>query len=171
MKSMLRVAAPLAVVVIAALGVAACGTGSMAQTSKQYQAGVGADDRSGRTQVLGTLLVTNPDGSATVSASVVNKGKADLILTGVTAASMDGTELPVTSTKFLLPLPKGLLVHLGVASDAGGYFVTKGAVAGHYVRVTLSFSSGNPITLEAPVVPRTPVYEEVSRGMSEVDPS
>ena len=171
MRSVPRAITALVVVVMAGVGLAGCGSGSMAQTSKQYQAGVGADDRSGRTQVLGTLLVTNPDGSATVSASVVNKGRADLILTGVTASAMDGTELPVTSTKFLLPLPKGLLVHLGVASDAGGYFVTKGAVAGRYVRVTLSFSSGSPITLEAPVVPRTAVYEEVSRGMSEVDPS
>ncbi|MEO6473250.1 MAG: hypothetical protein ABIR57_14725 [Aeromicrobium sp.] len=40
--------------------------------------------------------------------------------------------------------------------------MTKGVQSGRYVPVTLSFSAGRPISLEAPVMARTPTYDYVA---------
>src|SRR4051794_11198165 len=61
-----RIAAA-AIATTALLTLGACGTSFNAQTSKVYQASVGADHR-GDLDVMNTLLVANEDGSATLSA-------------------------------------------------------------------------------------------------------
>src|SRR4051794_15688522 len=62
-------AASLAVTTMLSLG--ACGTGFSAQTNQVYQPAVGADAR-GDVDALNTLLVANPNGSATVSVGLQN---------------------------------------------------------------------------------------------------
>ncbi|MCW2800836.1 MAG: hypothetical protein JWQ70_2308 [Aeromicrobium sp.] len=143
------------------LALTACGFDD--QTNQQYQPAAGANYRSSTINVLNTLLVANDNKSATLSASIVNNTGSDQALTSVTIDSLDGNKsLPVRSTKILLPLPKGSAATLGQASDAGGFVVTQGAKPGYYVKVTLNFTDAAPVTIEAPVVARTPDYDFVT---------
>ena len=156
-------ATALATTALLALG--ACGTGFSAQTNQVYQAGVGANHR-GDLDVLNTLFVANEDGSATLSASIVNNTDAEDELESVDVTTLDGKPLEVRSTEKRLPLKPGILSLVGGASDAGGFWITKGATAGNYVKVTLTFTDAAPITIEAPVVTRTAEYEKVSGAPS-----
>jgi hypothetical protein len=143
------------------LALSACGFDD--QTNQQYQPAAGANYRSHTINVLNTLLVANANKSATLSASIVNNSGSDQSLSSVTVDTLDGgTSLPVKSTKILLPLPKGSSATLGQASDAGGFVITEGAKPGYYVKVTLNFTNAAPVTVEAPVVARTPDYDFVT---------
>jgi len=143
------------------LALSACGFDD--QTNQQYQPAAGANYRSHTINVLNTLLVANDDKSATLSASIVNNSGSDQSLSSVTVDTLDGGKsLPVKSTKILLPLPKGSSATVGQASDAGGFVVTEGAKPGYYVKVTLNFTNAAPVTVEAPVVARTPDYDFVT---------
>ena len=136
---------------VAMLTLGACGFD--AQTNQQYQPAVGANYRSPAIDVLNTLLVSNANKSATLSASIINNTGAQQALSSVTVTTLDGTKtLPVRSAKILLPLPP----------DAGGFVVTNGAEAGYYVKVTLNFTDSAPVTIDAPVVARTADYNFVT---------
>jgi hypothetical protein len=143
------------------MGLSACGTSFDAQTNKVYQAGIGANHH-GEIDVLNTLFVVNDDKSATLSAAIVNQSGSDQSLSSVTVTTLADKELPVRSTKLLLPLPQGVLTNVGGASDAGGFRVTDGVTAGAYVKVTLSFTDAAPVTIEAPAVARTEEYDKVA---------
>ncbi|MDX6278733.1 MAG: hypothetical protein QOJ72_2861 [Nocardioidaceae bacterium] len=154
-------ATSLSAVVI--LTLSACGFDD--QTNQQYQPAAGANYRSSTINVLNTVLVANANDSATLSASIVNNSKENQSLSSVTVDTLDGGEsLPVRGLKSLLPLPKGETAFLGQASDAGGWTVTSGAKPGYYVKVTLNFTDAPAVTVEAPVVARTPDYDFVTTG-------
>ncbi len=129
-------ATALATTALLALG--ACGTGFSAQTNQVYQAGTGANHR-GEMDVLNTLLVANDDGSATLSAGIVNNTKDEQRLASVTVTTLDDKPLTVASTKMILSLPADKLTTIGGIADAGGFAVLKDAAAGDYVKVTLTF--------------------------------
>lgn len=144
----------------------ACGTSFGAQTNQVYQPAVGANER-GDVESHNTLLVANRDGSATLSAGVVNSLDTDQTLTGVAVTTADGTELTVRSPKIALPLPSLLLVTLGGTTDGSVFVVTEGAEPGAYVSVTYSFSDSAPLTVNSPVVSRAEhagEYEAVAGG-------
>ncbi len=158
-------ATALATTALLALG--GCGTSFKAQTNQVYQAAVGADHR-GEMDVLNTLVVANADGSATLSTSIVNNTDSEQELSSVTATDLKGQELPIASPKLApQPLPAGILSTVGGASDTRSFRITEGATAGDYVRLTLTFTgptagtTAAPVTIEAPVVPRTAEYEKV----------
>ena len=74
------------------LGLAGCiATGDDAQTNQQYQAGVGANLRTGDVQLYNALAVDNGDGTATLSTVVVNTSEETQKLDSVTATTSDGT--------------------------------------------------------------------------------
>lgn len=161
--------AATALATTALLTLGGCGTGFSAQTSQVYQAGVGANHR-GEMDVLNTLFVANEDGSATLSTAIVNHTDDEQRLASVTATTLDGKQLDVTApnTKLApLPLRAGDLTPVGEASDTRAFWISKGATAGDYVRVTLTFSgptakqTAAPVTIEAPVVTRTAEYDKV----------
>lgn len=158
-----RLLAAASLAAVASLTLSACGTSFDAQTNKVYQPAVGANAR-GEVDVLGALLVANTDGSATVSASLVNNFQDEQQLSSVSAATLDGKPLAVKSLKTALPLASDQLTSLGGASDAGGFVVTSGAPAGQYVELTFTFSDTGPVTVEAPVVARTEEYANVAGG-------
>ena len=151
-------ATALATTALLALG--ACGTGFSAQTNQVYQAGVGANHR-GDIDVMNTLFVANEDGSATLSAAIVNNTKAEDELSSITVTTLDDKQLPVGDSE-PVKLPAGDL------TSAEGFWITKGATAGDYVKVTLTFSTTAPVTIEAPVVTRTEQYADVA---SEPEPT
>src|SRR4051794_5238829 len=80
-----RLAAAAAVAMVALGGCS--GTGMDAQTNAQYQSGVGANVRTGSIQLYNALAVDNGDGTATFSASILNRDETAVKLTGATAKS------------------------------------------------------------------------------------
>lgn len=145
----------------AAIGLTGCsGTGVDAQTNAQYQAGVGANVRVGAIQLYNALAVDNGNGSATFSAAVLNRTTDAVRLTGATAKMSDGGAVKATVTP--------TIVGAGDMRDTGksGALVLTGkkVAAGDYVTVKLSFSGGNNVTVDAPVVARSSIYEGVATG-------
>lgn len=156
-----RALAAAALTVTAGLTLSACGTSFGAQTNKVYQPAVGANAR-GEVDVLNTLLVANPDGSATVSAGVVNNADTEQTLSSVEVTTLDDETLKVEDvTKTQLPLKPGVFNLVGSSTDAGGFRVDD-AEPGLYVKVTFTFSDSSPVTIEAPVVARTAEYDNIT---------
>lgn len=137
----------------ASLSLSACGTGFNAQTNQVYQPAIGANER-GDVESHNTLLVTNRDGSATLSAGLLNTLDQTQTITSVSVAAQGGDELTVRSPKIALPLPSGVLTTLGGATEGAVFVVTQGAEPGAYVDVTYTFSDSGPLTVKSPVVAR-----------------
>lgn len=146
--------------VTAALSLSACGTSFGAQTNQVYQPGVGANER-GDVSSYNTLLVGNADGSATISASLLNNVD-DQTLTSVEVTKGDEA-LQVRSPRIALPLTSGVPTQIGTENTAA-FVVAEGAEPGNYVTITFTFSDSSPLTVQAPVVTRTAEYSSVVGG-------
>lgn len=152
--------------VVAGLSLSACGTSFSAQTNQVYQPGVGANER-GDVEAHNTLLVGNQDGSATLSAAVVNELDQVQTLDSVEVTAADGETLTVRSPKAALELPSGALTTLGGTTANGVFVVTEGAEPGSYVEITFTFSDSGPLVVKAPVVSRAEhasEYDAVAGG-------
>ncbi len=146
-------------VVTAALGVGGCaGTGMNAQTNAQYQAGVGANVRSGSIQLFNALAVDNGNGTATFSAAILNRADTPAKLTGATALGSDGSKVVATTAPAIIDA--GQLFNTG--KPGAVILQDKELAAGEYVTVKLTFSGGRTVSVEAPVVARTAIYDEVA---------
>jgi hypothetical protein len=139
--------------VVAGLSLSACGTSFGAQTNKVYQPAAGANAR-GDVESHNTLLVSNRDGSATLSAGLLNNLDEPQTLTSVTVTDNAGKALTVRSPKIALSLPTGVLTTIGGVTDGGVFVVTAGAEPGAYVNVTYTFSGSGELTVKSPVVSR-----------------
>lgn len=143
-----------------AVALAGCtGTGVDAQTNQQYQAGVGANLRTGQVQLYNTLAVDNGNGTATLSTVVVNTTDETQKLDGAIATAMDsGEQVDVEAAPAIIG--PGDTFNTGPAATV---MLTGGIVeAGDYVTVTLAFDRAGEVTIEAPVVTRTEMYSEVA---------
>lgn len=143
-----------------AIAVAGCsGTGFDAQTNQQYQAGTGANLRTGQVQLYNTLAVDNGDGTATLSTVVVNTTDETQKLEAASATATDsGEQVDVEAAPAIIG--PGDSFNTGPAATV---MLTGGAVeAGDYVTVTLAFDRAGEVTIEAPVVTRTEMYSEVA---------
>lgn len=149
--------------VVAVLGTSACSmrtTGFDAQTNFQYQAGIGADQRDTDVQVLGALLVVNDDGTATLSATLLNTTDDVQQLTGVSVIGPDGNAIEVETAGDLLDVPVRRAVQLGV-EDSLVAFLAAPVETGRYHTVTLSFSDAEDVEIAIPSVVRTAIYDPV----------
>jgi hypothetical protein len=145
----------------AALTLSGCtDTNFGAQTNQQYQPAVGANYR-GDIDVLNTLLVANPNGTATVSAGVVNQNDTSDTITDVTATTLAGAPLSVAAPETSRSLPSKQGITLG-AKDTDSAYVVTDAPIGQYVRLTITFSSSTAAVIEAPVVTRGEIYQDVA---------
>lgn len=155
-----RLAAGVALLAAAAtLGLGGCaGTGKDAQTNAQYQAGVGANVRSGSIQLFNALAVDNGDGTATFSSAILNRGDSPAKLQSADATASDGSEVDVKSGP--------AIIGAGQVFDTGkaGVVILAGKEleAGKYVAVKLTFDRGRTVSVEAPVVARTAIYDDVA---------
>lgn len=156
-----------AIATIASLS--ACGTNFGAQTNQQYQAAVGADHRSGGIQILGTTLVANTDGSATLAGSLLNKTPRVAQLTSISATTLDGAALTTTinSGRARLDLPVDSSVQLGSRETLIAF--VGGVHAGSYVALTFEFSDSPSVTINVPVVTRTEEYAGVAEPAADVE--
>jgi len=152
--------------VVAGLTLTACGTSFGAQTNKVYQPAVGTNER-GEVESHNTLLVGNRDGSATLSAGLVNNLDDAQTLTGVTVTDEEGTSLTVRKPKAALSLPSKVLTTLGGETPDSVFVVTEGAEPGDYVKVTYTFSDSAELVVNSPVVARADhagEYDDVAGG-------
>jgi len=129
-----------------------------AQTNAQYQAGVGANVRSGPIQLFNALAVDNGDGTATFSAAILNRDDTPAKLTGASAQSSDGS--PVKATTAPAIIAAGQAFNTGKA--AAVILADKDLQAGEYVTVKLTFDGGREVSVEAPVVARSAIYDDVA---------
>lgn len=129
-----------------------------AQTNAQYQAGVGANVRSGSIQLFNALAVDNGDGTATFSAAILNRADTPAKLTGATARGSDGSAVEATTAPAIVD--PGQLFNTGKAGAV--ILQDKELTAGEYVTVKLTFNGGRSVKVEAPVVARSAIYDEVA---------
>lgn len=150
----------------AACTLSACGTSFGAQTNKVYQPAVGANER-GEVESHNTQLVGNRDGSATLSAGLVNTLGTAQTLTSVAVKGATGETLTVKAPKAPLTLEPKVLTTIGGTVANSVFIVAEGAEPGDYVTVTYSFSDSGPLTVRTPVVARADhaaEYEDVAGG-------
>lgn len=143
------------------LALGGCGTSFSAQTNQVYQPAVGANAR-GDVDVLNTLLVANTDGSATISAGLQNNLDEADQLSSVSVTTLDDKPLNVRSPRIMLPIEPGVLTTIGNVKESAVFLVEEGAEEGAYVKVTFTFSTSAPLTIEAPVVARNAEYDGVA---------
>lgn len=148
----------IAFALASATALTSCGN---AQTDEQYQAGVGANVRTGSVQLFNAVAVTNGDGTATLSASVLNRTGKTIKLTAASGTLSNGTKVTARTTP--------ALIGAGQVKDTGpaGNVVIKASklTAGEYLKLTLTFTEGNKATVDAPVVARSSVYADVATGL------
>lgn len=157
----------------AALGLTACGTGGSTQTNQQYQAGIGANVRTGDVRLYNALLVANTDDTYALSVGLLNQTDAALTLDSVTVRPLGGSGSVTAQPAQPVELQPRQLYTLGregeVASIDGSDIEL-----GRYADLTLTFSNGDEVAIQAPVVARTSVYSDVAEqptGSGSASPS
>jgi hypothetical protein len=146
----------LAAIVLAAsapFALSACGTSFGAQTNQQYQAGIGANLRSGPLGVYNGLFVDNGNGTMTFSGGLL----ADERQT-IESVSIDGAAKRLGRAITVAP---NELLTLGTT----GEIVVKTAdiEAGDYVTISFTASPAGDVSIEVPVVERTETYADVAK--------
>ena len=153
-----RLAAVAMVLLVPSLG--AC----QYQTDQVYQPGVGVNNREGKVDVLGAVVVSSTDGQGTFVASLVNQDLEESdTLTGVT-----GDDLEV---QLAAPVEIGpeTLVNL---ADTGAVSVTGESIEpGAFARLTLEFESGQETEVNVPVVPYEDEYSEIEPAEPSASPT
>ncbi|PJJ57108.1 hypothetical protein CLV56_1329 [Mumia flava] len=152
-----RVAAALAVASIAVVA-SGCGTGFNAQTNAVYQAGVGTNNRSADVDLLNVLFVQNDDGSATLSAGLVNQTRDRDTLLSVEAVTLAGTPVDVTMDK-TVPVAPLRLTTLGTKTQV---LIDGDLSAGQFLDLTFTFENAGTVEVQAPIVLRVPLYDSVA---------
>ena len=160
-SSWLRTAAAT-LIAVTALALAGCGgTGDNAQTNQQYQAGVGANLRTGEVQLYNALAVDNADGTATLSTVVVNTTGKTQKLDSASATTTSGGE-PVEVN--MAPAIIGPRDSFNTGPAATVVFTGGTVESGDYITLTMTFDRAGDVTIEAPVVDRTEMYADVARN-------
>jgi hypothetical protein len=151
---------PVAVVVAGlALVLAGCGTGFQAQTNAVYQASIGTNNRSSDVEVLNALFVKNDDGTATLSAGLVNQALQSDRLVTVDAQTLAGTPVEV---RFDGPVsaPVRRLATLGAKPQT--IISGEELFAGQFLNVAMTFANAGNIEMQVPIVNRTAMYDKVA---------
>jgi hypothetical protein len=146
----------------AALGLTACGTGGDAQTSQQYQPGVGANLRTGDVQLYNALVVASPDDTLAISAGMLNTTDSEQTLESVTLKPLDGSATVTARPSTAVELPPRQLFTIGREGELAG-IDGKDIPVGRYVDITLTFSGAGEVEISAPVVARTEAYAQVAQ--------
>lgn len=119
-------------------------------------------------RVSAPLLVVNEDGSATVAARIENPNDSPLNLLGVGVSSTD-ENLTVMTTDMLMPLPAHVQMRVGDATDAGGFVVPQGVVAGGSYSLVFSVDNGTCVVAQAEAIERTGKHRGIYPTSTEFD--
>lgn len=145
--------------IAATLALAGCtATGNDAQTNQQYQPGVGTNLRTGQVQLYNALAVDNGDGTATLSTLVLNTTEDTQKLDSALATTGDNVPVGVETAPAII----GPRDTFNTGPAATVLFTGDAVQPGNYVTVTLTFDEAGDVTIEAPVVARTEMYDDVA---------
>ena len=164
----------VAALVLAVSVTAGCGAGFDAQTNQPYQPAEGANGEAGPIAARNFLVIADDEGRGVLHGVLVNTGDTDDRLASIRVdESADGVRIAGSSAQ---PLPAGAALTLGGTQlpnatgtpetanpsetpdpdDPGGAVVkpvrVTGAKPGRVVRMTISFGSAGPITIQVPVI-------------------
>lgn len=152
----------VAAALLATPALASCGVGFGAQTDQIYSPADGESNYDESVDVLNALVVSDTDGSGRVVAALVNNSteEADR-LTGVTGADDEqGLTFTVEGDG---EIPAGGSVQL--AAEDGPTVLVSGpeeqVQPGRFVRVTFTFETSEPVSLNIPVLDQSAGYDEV----------
>jgi hypothetical protein len=149
-----------AALLLAASVTAGCGAGFDAQTNQAYQSAEGVNGTSGTIAARNFLVMANDEGRGVLHGVLVNTGDTDDRLASIEVdPSVEGVR--VSSTRRETPLPAGQAVTLGTATagaegessaPTGPRLTVTGAKPGKIIKMTISFGTAGPITLQVPVI-------------------
>lgn len=155
-----------ALVVGAAFALGSCGQPA---TLFPYTPAVGVNAQTSTVKVRNLVVVATPGSGFLSGALAAGQGNTSLIdVAGTTLAADGSVSRPlVVSRPVLVSVPEGTLVTL---TDRAPIRVTASDLTpGLLTRLTLSFSTGEPVTLDVPVVDAThPDFATVSPSPSVV---
>jgi hypothetical protein len=135
-----------------------CGaTGNNAATSHIKQVTDGVEGNSGTLAARNFLLVAQPDGSAALVGTIVNDGGATDYLTGIT---VNGIATELSSPKFELAANVPV-IFAGDSANAVGKVPGLNAKTGVRVPATLTFATGDSMSLNLLVLPKSGFYANV----------
>jgi len=123
-----------------------CGFGKA--TDKVYTPGAGTNDRDGDVKVLAAVVVAAQPDSGTFIASLSNNGADDDSFAGLSGVD-EWSDLEVAEISPAVDLAPRGFVNL---ADEGGVAITGDFEAGDMMRLSLSFESGQTVTMNVPVV-------------------
>lgn len=147
--------------ILLSLGLTACGTGGDAALNQQYQPGIGANVRVGDVEIHNALLVRNEDGTLSFSAGLVNTSDTAQRLESATLTPLGGSETVEAEIFEPVTVAPNALYTIGGQGELAG-IDGEPFTAGGYARVTLTFSGAGDVTVEAPSVERSPMYDSVA---------
>ncbi|ONI66899.1 hypothetical protein BWI15_27315 [Kribbella sp. ALI-6-A] len=159
--SAVRRAAAAGATVTLSLALAACGANFNAQTSKPYQPAEGTNVTSGSIAVRNLLVLAGEDGAGELHAAIVNTGRTDDTLTGITsepaaAPRGDGAEPtapPATVTVGnVRPMTLSPGASLTLPPASGKPFTVTGGKPGGMITLTITFAKAAPVTAHVPVL-------------------
>lgn len=164
-----------AVAVVAALPLAAgCAAGKGAQTQKQYQPGVGSDNRDGHVYALNLLVVGDDNGDGTLVGTLINQQDCPDYVIEIQAVDNAGggietspfppveeirTDCPVTAPDAGVALPSQEPAKF--PDDAMFQLQADTVVPGTFITLTLRFAQAGELEIDVPVVAESPIYDGV----------
>lgn len=141
------------------LALTACSPGFNAQTDQVYQPAEGVVNRDKEVDVLNALIVSGEDGSGTFVANLVNNNveQADRLV------SVSGPEVTVPAAALGGDAATAIPANgaLNLAAEGNVAVRGEGVVAGRFVELTLTFASGEAVTIRVPVVRNDGDYTDV----------
>jgi hypothetical protein len=138
-------------------------------TDKVYTPAAGINDRAGDVDVLSAVIVSAQPGSGTFLASLSNNlSDQDFTLTGVAGAG-DWSDLTVSPSELSIDITARGFVNL---ADEDPITVDGDLTPGQVAELTLTFDSGDTVTMDVPVVYACNAYEGLdSSGSSASEPA
>ncbi len=116
-----------------------------------YTPAQGVNDRSTDIDVLNALVVAESDGSGRLIAGLASQSDEDVELSGVQGVEEDA-EVQFGSDGGDAVVPAGGFLQLADEGSAVISATGEGVEVGDYVRLTMSFSNGDEVAVNVPVV-------------------
>ena len=137
-------------------------------TDRVYTPAAGTNDRDGDVDVLAAVIVAAQPDSGTFIASLSNNlSDKDFTLTGVVGAG-DSVSLTIEPSELSIEIPARGFVNL---ADEDPITVSGDFDAGQFEQLTLTFDSGDTVTMRVPIVYACNYYEGLDSSASQASAS
>jgi hypothetical protein len=132
-------------------------------TDQVYTPAAGTNNRDGQVDVLSAVIVSAQSGSGTFLASLSNNSTTEDATLASVAAAGASAGLTVSPTDLSIDVPARGFVNL---VDEAPIIVSGDFVPGQVENLTLTFDSGDTVTMDVPVVYACNYYEGLDRSGS-----